>query len=179
MSLTTNLYFFGTGYDRQPSRRTVMDALIARLPEEEQRQRVAALGAIRVACDDFNWLLNSGGAATLLDPPVEAFMVAIRKFGDAPVYLTPLDLVRRFHAVGWIPEEQLADLPPEALKPPQEEDAISLDRVIARFFPPGVRPPLEDPEEMRQRSISLQAAINAHCAEQRAPHGALGDAEEP
>ena len=179
MSLTTNLYFFGTGYDRQPSRRMVMDALIARLPEEEQRHRIAARGAVRVAFDDFNWLLNSGGAATLLDPPVEAFMVAIRKVNDAPVYLRPLDLVRRFYASGWIPEEQLADLPPEALEPPQEGDAVSLDRVIARFFPPGTRPPLEDPEEMRRRSISLRAAIDAHVAEQCASHGALGDAGEP
>ncbi len=178
MSLTTNLYFFGEGFDRQPSRRMVMDALVTRLPEVEQRHRIAALGAVRVAFGDFDWMLNGGGAATLLDPPVEAFIVAIRKIGDAPVFLKPLDLLRPFHASGWIPEEHLAGLPPEALEPPQEDDAISLDLVMARFYPPG-SPPLLDPEERRQRSISLFAAIDAHGAEQRARHGALGEAGEP
>ncbi len=178
MSLTTNLYFFGEGYDRQPSRRIVMDTLVARLPEVEQRHRIAALGAVRVAFGDFDWMLNGGGAATLLDPPVQAFLIAIRRVGDAPVYLEPLDLLRRFHSLGWIPEEQLAGLPPEALEPPKEEDAVSLDRVIARFVPPGTRPPVEDPEELRQRTISLAGAIDAHVAEQRAPHGALGEPGE-
>jgi hypothetical protein len=175
MSLTTNLYFFGADYDRQPYRREIMDALVARLPEAEQRRRILLDGAVRVAFSDFNWLLNDRGAATLLDPPVDAFIVAIRRIGDPPVFLKPLDLLRRFHARGWIPEAQLADLPPEALEPPQEEEAISLDRVISRFFPPGSGA-LED--DGGNRSAAMLEAIKAHVAEQRAPHGTLGGQAE-
>jgi hypothetical protein len=177
MGLTTNLYFFGGDYERQPTRRTIMDALVARLPEVDQRQRIAAHGAIRVAFDDFDWLLNHRGAETLLDPPVQVFLVAMRRFGEAPVYLSPVDLVRRFHALGWIPAEQLADLPPEALEPPKEAEAVSLDRVMTRFFPPGSLAGMGD-EEWRRRSAGLAEAIKAHLAEHDARHGALAGAEE-
>jgi hypothetical protein len=175
MSLTTNLYFFGADYDRQPFRREIMDALVARLPEAEQRRRIRVDGAVRVAFSDFNWLLNERDAATLLDPPVEAFTTAVRRFGDPPVFLNPLDLLRRFHALGWIPDEQFADLPPEALGPPKEEEAISLDRVISRFFPTGSGA-LED--DGGKRTAAMLQAIEAHVAEQRAPHGTLGGPNE-
>jgi hypothetical protein len=167
MSLTTNLYFFGRDYERQPTRRAILDALVARLPEAEQRQRIAEHGAIRVAFNEFDWMFDRGGAVTLLDPPVEAFLVAIRRIGDPPVFMNVLDLLRRFHALGWIPEEQLPDLPPEALEAPREQEAISLDLVTMRFFPPGSLAGMDD-EERRRRSAGLVEAIEAHLAERKA-----------
>ncbi len=137
MSLNTNFYFFRSEDEPRLHRRDVIDAIVARLRETEQRQRIADHGAIGVTLNEFDWLFNRGGVRTLLDPPVEAFLIAVRRVGDAPVYVTPLDLIRRYHAMGWIPEEQLSDLPPEALEPPPEQDAISLDPGLMRFHTAG------------------------------------------
>jgi len=176
MSFTTNLYFFRPDDDAPHlHRRDVMDAIVGRLPEFEWRQRIAERGALRVAMNEFAWLADHGGAETLLDPPVQAFTVAFRRIGDAPVYLNPLDLLRRFHALGWIPEEQQAGLPPAALEPPAEDDAISLDRVLLRFQPTGPDAHLTRAETLKEHAGEIVAAIQAHVAEQRAPHGALDE----
>lgn len=175
MSLNTNVYFFRSEDEPRLHRRDVIDAIVARLPETEQRQRIAAHGAIRVALNEFDWLFNRGGARTLLDPPVEAFLVAVRRIGDAPVYVTPLDLIRRYHALGWIPEERLCDLPPEALEPPREQDAISLDHVLMRFHPTGPDAGPNRVAALLERAEDMVAAIHAHVAEQTARHGDLDD----
>jgi hypothetical protein len=176
MSLTTNLFFFRSDDDApRLHRRDVMDAIVGRLPEIEWRERIAEHGALRVAMNEFAWLFDQGGIETLFDPPVRAFLVAIRRIGDAPVYLNPLDLLRRMHALGWIPEEQHAGLPPEALDPPKEGDAISLDRVLARFQPAGPDAHLTRAQTLIDHADEIVAAIHAHVAEQRAPHGALDD----
>lgn len=180
MSLTTNLYFFRSDDDApRLHRRDVMDAIVGRLTEFEWRARIAENGALRVAMNEFAWLADHGGAETLLDPPVQAFTVAIRRIGDAPVYLSPLDLLRRLHALGWIPEEQHADLPPEALEPPAENDAISLDRVLLRFQPSGPDAHLTRAQTLIDHADEIVAAIHAHVAEQRARHGALDEDAPP
>lgn len=174
MSLTTNLYFFRSDEDApRLRRRDVMDAIIGRLTEFEWRQRIAERGALRVAMNEFAWLFDQGGIETLFDPPVKAFLVAVRRFGDAPVYLSPLDLLRRLHMLGWIPEAQHASLPPEALEPPKEGEAISLDRVLARFQPSGPDAHLTRAQTLMDHSEEILAAIKAHVAEHTARHGAL------
>ena len=100
-------------------------------------------------------------------------LLAIRRVGDAPVYLSPPDLLRRLNSLGWIPEEQHASLPPEALEPPTEADAISLDRVLARFQPSGLGAQLTRGEPLKEHAGEIVAAIKAHVAEQTARHGAL------
>jgi hypothetical protein len=180
MSLTTNLYFFRSDDDAPPlRRRDVMDAIIGRLPEFEWRQRIAEHGALRVAMNEFAWLFDQGGIETLFDPPVEAFLVAVRRIGDPPVYLNPLDLLRRLHALGWIPEAQHASLPPEALEPPEEGEAISLDRVLARFQPSGPDAHLTRAQTLIDHSEEIVAAIQAHVAEHRARHGQLDEDGPP
>ena len=179
MILTTHLYFFRSDDDApRLRRRDVMDAIIGRLPEFEWRQRIAEHGALRVAMNEFAWLFDQNGIETLFDPPVKAFLVAIRRIGDAPVYLSPLDLLRRFHALGWIPEEQQAGLPPEALEPPTEADAISLDRVLARFQPSGPDAHLTRAETLKEHAGEILAAIKAHVAEHTARHGALEESAD-
>lgn len=176
MSLTTNLYFFRSDEDApRLHRRDVMDAIVGRLTEFEWRARIAESGALRVAMVEFDWLLRQRGAETLLDPPAHAFTVAIRRIGDAPVYLSPLDLLRRLHALGWIPAEQHADLPPEALERPREGDAVSLDHVFTRFGLNGPDAHLTRVETMSTYAGEILAAIQAHVAEQRARHGALDE----
>jgi hypothetical protein len=179
MSLDTNLYFFRPGDDAPHlHRRDVMDAIVGRLPDLEWRQRIAEHGALRVAMNEFAWLFDQSGVETLFEPPVQAFLVAIRRFGDAPVYLSPLDLLRRLHAHGWIPEEQRAGLPPQALEPPSEGDAISLDRVLARFQPSGPDAHLTRADTLKEYAGEILAAIQAHVAERTARHGAL-DEDQP
>ena len=174
MSLTTNLYFFRSDEDApRLHRRDVMDAIVGRLTEFEWRARIAENGALRVAMNEFAWLHDQKGIETLFDPPVRAFLVAIRRIGYAPVYLSPLDLLRRLHALGWIPQEQHAKLPPEALEPPKEGDAISLDHVFDRFGLNGPDAHLTRAETLKEHAGEIVAAIHAHVAEQRARHGAL------
>lgn len=116
---------------------------------------------------------------------MRAFTVAIRRIGDAPVYLTPLDLLRRLHALGWIPEDQHTRLPAEALEPPSEDDAISLDRVLLRFQPSGPDAHLTRAQTLIDHADEIVAAVHAHIAEHTARHGALdapddaGPAPEP
>ena len=180
MSLDTKLFFFRSDEDApRLRRRDVMDAIIGRLPEFEWRQRIAEHGALRVAMNEFAWLFDQNGIETLFDPPVKAFLVAVRRIGDAPVYLNPLDLLRRLHALGWIPEEQHAGLPPEALEPPTEADAISLDRVLARFQPSGPDAHLTRAQTLMDHSEEIVAAIQAHVAEHRARHGQLDEDGPP
>ena len=179
MSLTTILYFFRPDDDAPHlHRRGVMDAIVGRLPELEWRQRIAERGALRAAVNEFAWLFDRNGIETLFDPPVKAFLVAIRRIGDAPVYLSPLDLLRRFHALGWIPEEQHAGLPPQALEPPREADAISLDRVLARFQLNGPDAHLTRVETLTEYAGEILAAIKAHVAEHTARHGALDESDD-
>jgi hypothetical protein len=179
MSLDTHLFFFQPDDDAPPlHRRDVMDAIVGRLPDFEWRQRIAERGALRVAMNEFAWLFDEGGAETLLDPPVQAFLVAVRRFGDAPVYLSPLDLLRRFHARGWIPPEQHEALPPAALEPPREDDALSLDRVLARFQPTGPDAHLTRADTLLAHTAEIAAAIQAHIAEHTARHGALGEGDD-
>lgn len=174
MSFDTNLYFFRPDDDAPDlHRRDVMDAIVGRLAEIEWRQRIAERGALRVAMNEFAWLFDQNGIETLFDPPIKAFLVAIRRIGDAPVYLSPLDLLRRFHALGWIPEAQHASLLPEALEPPTEADAISLDRVLAPFQPSGPDAHLTRAETLKEHAGEIVAAIKAHVAEHTARHGAL------
>ena len=180
MSLTTNLYFFRPGDDApRVHRRDVMDAIVGRLPETEWRERIAEHGALRVAMNEFAWLFDQNGIETLFDPPVQAFLVAIRRIGDPPVYLNPLDLLRRLHALGWIPEDQHAGLPPEALEPPKEGEAISLDRVLARFQSTGPDAHLTRAQKLIDQADEIVAAIKAHVTEHRARHGQLDDDESP
>ena len=152
-----------------------MDAIVGRLTEFEWRARIAENGALRVAMNEFAWLHDQKGIETLFDPPVRAFLVAIRRIGDAPVYLSPLDLLRRLHALGWIPQEQHAGLPPEALEPPKEGDAISLDHVFDRFGLNGPHAHLTRAETLKAHAGEIVAAIHAHVAEQRARHGAVDE----
>ena len=182
MGLDKRLFFFRPDDDAPPlRRRDVMDAIIGRLPEVEWRHRILQHGARRVATNEFSWLYNHGGIETLFDPPVEAFLVAIRRVGDPPVYLTCLDLLRRLNALGWIPTEQHADLPSQALEPPNEEEAISLDRVLLRFQPSGPDAHLTRAQTLIDHADEIAAAIDAHIAEHTARHGTLEDpdADEP
>lgn len=179
MSLDTNLYFFRPDDPATLHRRDVMDAIVGRLAEFEWRQRIAEHGAFRVAMGEFDWLLRHRGAETLLDPPVHAFLVAVRRVGDAPVYLNPLDLLRRFHAHGWIPAEQHAGLPPAALERPREADAISLDHVFTRFGLNGPGAHLTRAQTLKEYSGEIVAAIQAHVAEHRARHGRLDEDGPP
>ncbi len=180
MSLDTKLFFFRPDDDAPHlHRRDVMDAIVGRLPGLEWRQRIAEHGALRVAMNEFAWLHDKNGIETLFDPPVHAFLVAIRRIGDAPVYLSPLDLLRRLNALGWIPEEQHAGLPPEALEPPSEGDAISLDRVLARFQPTGPDAHLTRAETLKEHAGEIVAAIHAHVAEHTARHGQLDEEPSP
>jgi hypothetical protein len=179
MSLDTNLYFYQQDDDAPPlHRRDVMDAIVGRLPDCEWRQRIAERGALRVAMNEFGWLFDRRGVDTLFDPPVQAFLVAVRRSGDAPVYLNPLDLLRRFHARGWIPEEQHATMPPEALEPPREDDAVSLDRVLARFQPTGPDAHLTRADTLIAHAGETAAAIQAHIAEHKARHGTLEEGDD-
>ena len=182
MSLDTKLYFIRFDQDApRLHRRDVMAAIVSRLPDFEWRQRIAEHGARRVALMEFAWLFNQAGVETLFDPPVQAFLSAIRRIGEAPVYLSPLDLLRRFHARGWIPVEQHGALPPEALEPPCEDDGLSLDHVLARFQPTGPDAHLTRVQTLIAHSAEIAAAIEAHIAEHTARHGALdeGGDDEP
>ena len=127
---------------------------------------------------EFAWLFDHNGIEPLFDPPVKTFLLAIRRVGDVPVYLSPPDLLRRLGSLGWIPEEQHADLPPEALEPPTEADAISLDRVLARFQPSGPHAQLTRADTLKEYAGEILAAIQAHVAERTARHGAL-DEDQP
>lgn len=174
MSLDTRLFFCRFDDTAPPlRRRDVMDAIVGRLPEAEWRQRIGEHGALRLAMGEFAWLFNENGIQSLFDPPVHAFAVAVRRIGDAPVFLTPLDLLRRLNALGWVPPEQHAGLPSEALEPPSEADAISLDRVVARFQPSGAASGAERVQSLLDHADDLVAAIKAHVAEHTARHGAL------
>jgi hypothetical protein len=179
MSLDTHLFFFQPDDDAPPlHRRDVMDAIVGRLPDFEWRQRIDQRGALRVAMNEFAWLFDERGIETLFDPPILAFLTAVRRFGDAPVYLSPLDLLRRFHARGWIPPEQHEALPPAALEPPREDDALSLDRVLARFQPTGPDAHLTRADTLIAHADDIAAAIQAHIAEHTARQGALGEGDD-
>jgi hypothetical protein len=94
MSLDTRLFVCRFDDTAPPlRRREMMDAIIGRLPEAEWRQRIGEHGALRVAIGEIAWLLNENGTQHRLDPPVHACPVAVRRIGDAPVFLTPLDLL--------------------------------------------------------------------------------------
>ena len=178
MSLDTRLFFCRFSDGPRLHRRDVLDTIVARLPEAEHRARIAQHGAVVVALREFNWLFNEGGAESLMGPTMLASLSTVRRIGEAPVYLTPLDLIRRFHALGWIPHEQLAQLPAEALEPPCEQDAISLDHVIARFLPTGPDAHLKRADALREHAHEIVAAMEAHVEEHTARHGELGADED-
>ena len=110
--LTTYLYFirpFEAG--PTPSRKALLDAIVAARPREAIISDVMLHGPIRVALDTFSWMLREQGADYLFPEPLHATLVFVRRPSEAPLRLTPLDLLERYHVEGLIPD----DAPPEGL----------------------------------------------------------------
>jgi len=173
MLCDANVFFFCFFDGARLRRRDILAAIVTRLPEIEQRYRITRYGAVRVALNEFDWLLNRGGARTLLDPPVEAFLVTVRRPDEAPVLLTPVDLIRCYRELGWVPENQRAQLPHEALKPATEDDAITLDQVRTRYQPSSPEAHLTRAAILRERSAEIAADIQARVAARTMGRGAV------
>jgi hypothetical protein len=167
MSLETRLYLVcANGCDPTPTKRGVLDALMARFPEADQRRRLERSGALDSALQDLHWLYREGGAETLLPVRLTPTVVSIRRPNEAPLYVTPLDVLRRYVYLGWVGEHDRATLPPEALTPPQEAPLIPLDAFLAKYFQVGGHPaPTGEPaaDTLRTRGKDFVAELEAYC----------------
>ena len=118
-----------------PTPAEVLDAITARLPEPDQRQRIQQRGATQAAHDDIKWLATRGNAETLVPCALRATVGRWRRYNEAPLYIRPIDIVRRYLRNGWIPEDQTAHLPAQAFQPPQEAAGVGLDALVDALLP--------------------------------------------
>ena len=133
--LDTYLYFIRREEDGPtPAKRDLLDAIFALQDLGDLRDRIRTHGAGRTALDTMEWLRSDVGQRDLFDAPLAITIVKVRRFDEAPLRINALDLLRRYHALQLIPDEQRADLPDEAFDPPMEQDGVGLDRWVQRVL---------------------------------------------
>jgi hypothetical protein len=122
--------------------------------------------------NEFAWLFDQNGIETLFDPPSRPSWSPSAASATRPstsARSTSCDASTRSGG-------SRSSTPACRRRSPRaarEDDAISLDRVLARFQPTGPDAHLTRAETLKAHAGEIVAAIKAHVAEHTARHGAL------